>query len=281
LPAYIDDRAIAFANMGIGNLMWFLPTLKIIGQSTKLDVVYDNAGLKELIEYNINCRVIPFKDIRNLNYKTSINNFLCQRTEEVKKIIELRIPNRIGHIWNERLKYSWLFNIPCPTDELKHEMLSNLCLWNAESSDFILELPPISNIMPEYDILFQVHSFNEPGKDYPYYAEVIKLLDKKYSIAFVGSKEEFSEADKIAAGHSHSNYCGKLTFLETLHLIKNSRLIVGNDGGLLKCANMMASPAIQIFRATSSVIERCKILRGTNLIEPSGMDVINSINEIL
>jgi hypothetical protein len=281
MPDKIDERTLAFANMGIGNIMWFLPTLKIIGCSTKLDVVCDKPGLKDLLEYNINCSVISFNQIKDIGYKTSVNNFLCQSTEEVKKIISLRIPNRIGHVWKERLKYSWLFNIPYPTDDSVHEMTSNLNLWNSSPYEFVLELPATEKVLPKYDILFQVHSFNEPEKDYPNYSEVINLLDKSYSIAFIGGKEEWGEANKLASKYHLSNYCGKLTFIEALHLIKNSRMIIGNDGGLLKCADMMAAPAIQIFRYWSKIFERVRILRGSNLIEPKPVEVIKSIKEIL
>ena len=47
-------RILTFADMGVGNLVWYLPTLRALSVHD-LTVVCHNPELKQLIDYNVPC----------------------------------------------------------------------------------------------------------------------------------------------------------------------------------------------------------------------------------
>jgi hypothetical protein len=268
-------------NLALGNLIAMLPMMKAIDRrpNTYNTIVCSDKELIWLLYYNL-----PYTEIRyfvnalNYSYGTSISNFLCQDKDTVKKIIELRIPCRIGHVGLND-KYKWLYtHVRRAGDDIPEEFMNNqlvdplgLC-----PQPYQLILPPIDITVPKYDILIQAHSSGNPAKDYPYYAEVIKLLKKDYKVGLIGSDAEREYCEQFKA----KNLCGLYSLIETFHLINGAELVLGNDGGLLKVSDNLGIPSVQIFRKWSPVKIRCAI-KQTNLIDPQPIEVVNIIKSKL
>jgi ADP-heptose:LPS heptosyltransferase len=70
----------------------------------------------------------------------------------------------------------------------------------------------------------------------------VSKLDLK--ICSVGDKREYIKGTVDRTG---------MSLLDTLGLIKNSKLFIGNDSGLYHCANALSIPNLVIFTFTSTV----------------------------
>lgn len=114
---------LIFADMGLGNLMHFMSTLK------KFDTP------ETFVVINKYRDVLDYFDLKNLNivdevpdikFNTVIMNFLTQKKENVKHIF--KIPNRIGHLFGDA-KYKWVFNYPIEFHGKEEEM--NLRLYDS------------------------------------------------------------------------------------------------------------------------------------------------------
>jgi len=84
-------------------------------------------------------------------------------------------------------------------------------------------------------------SANWSIKSYKRYSEVVEYLEG-VSVCSIGAKEEYIEGTEDRTG---------LSLPESLGLIKNARLFIGNDSGLYHCANALETDNIVIFTATS------------------------------
>ena len=239
-------RILTFTDMGIGNAIWYLPVLRGLSKHD-LTVVCPNQELRDFIDYNINC---SFK-VQG-RYDISVNNFLCQRAQDMKQI--LGIPKRIGHSWIERRKFAFAFTDLIEMNKDKHEQVYNNMLLDPlglKAYSGTIKYPDINNI-PEYDILLSTKSA-DPAKDWQHWDELIKRL-KDFKI-------------KILVP-------GEYPLLVVTTMISKCKLFIGNDSGLVKISDNLGIPSIQIFRWWTDCFVRCKILFGTNLIEPSLEDVL-------
>jgi len=100
----------------------------------------------------------------------------------------------------------------------------------------------------KYDVVIH-DGFNKRGsanwkiKSYPYYNEVANILVKKgYSVCSIGSKAEYIRDTKDRTG---------MDLLNSLGVIKSSKVFLGNDSGLYHCANALEVNNVVIFTATS------------------------------
>ena len=78
-------------------------------------------------------------------------------------------------------------------------------------------------------------------KSYPYYEKVVEYLDG-LRVCSIGAEEEYIKGTENRTG---------LSLAESLGLIKNARLFIGNDSGMYHCANALETDNIVIFTATS------------------------------
>jgi len=78
-------------------------------------------------------------------------------------------------------------------------------------------------------------------KSYPHYEKVVEHLEG-IKVCSVGAKEEYIKGTEDRTG---------LSLPESLGLIKNCRVFLGNDSGLYHCANALEKDNIVIFTATS------------------------------
>ncbi len=280
-PPIIVFTSTKEGNLALGNLIPMLPMLKAL-ENFRTFVVCGDKELQDLIYYNFPTMYLSsFEELPRVFIKTSISNFLCQNRETAKKIIDLRIPCRIGHIGLNN-KYKWLYthvrnsNNETPEEFMNNQLVDPLGLC---PQPYQLRLPPIDIAVPKYDILIQTHSSGNPEKNYPHYAEVIKLLKKDYKIGLIGNDAEREYSEKFA-DKKVKNLCGLYSLTETFHLINGAELVIGNDGGLLKVSDNLGVPSIQIFRQWSPVKIRCAI-KQTNLVDPNPKEVVRIIRNRL
>ena len=100
----------------------------------------------------------------------------------------------------------------------------------------------------KYDVVVHngynpVGSANWQIKSYPHYPQVVELLkDSGLTVCSVGNKSEYikSTIDRT-----------EMPLLDTLGVIKNSKVFLGNDSGIYHCANALQVPNVVIFTATS------------------------------
>ncbi|MFN3813687.1 MAG: glycosyltransferase family 9 protein [Aquificaceae bacterium] len=84
-------------------------------------------------------------------------------------------------------------------------------------------------------------------KTYPYFGDVCELLSKHgQKVVFVGDDAD----SKLVDSWKGINLCGKLSLVDTLAVIKTSKLFIGNDSGLLHMARAVGTKAIQIYGGT-------------------------------
>ena len=98
----------------------------------------------------------------------------------------------------------------------------------------------------KYDVVIHngYNRFGSAGweiKSYPRYEEVVDRLDG-IKVCSVGAKEEYIKGTENRTG---------MDLLDTLGLIKNARLFIGNDSGLYHCCSALETDNIVIFTATS------------------------------
>lgn len=103
-----------------------------------------------------------------------------------------------------------------------------------------------NKIDEKYDVVIH-DGFNKHSpvdwsiKSYPHYDKVVEGL-KGLKVCSVGAGNEYIEGTDNKTG---------LYLLDTLGLIKNCRVFLGNDSGLYHCANALEKDNIVIFTATS------------------------------
>ena len=267
-------------NTGIGNLVWLYPVMKSL-EPLGLTVVCEHDEMSRLLSYNLPMTdVVKFRNIPNKRYGASVNNFLTQTNKNARKIISLRINSRIGHIWEDRKKYSWLFNYGVKTNNSIQEFESNRRLlkpFGVKDLGFQnIELPPTSKKFNKFDVLIQPHTSNESKRDFLHYFDIIKKLDCR--VGLIGSKKEFDYCESLCFKTKATNLCG-MSLIDTAHLMKRS-IVVGNDGGLVKLAYSIGSPVIQIIQDGSEYTDRSWI-KGSTMISPTQDAVLERINNLL
>jgi ADP-heptose:LPS heptosyltransferase len=244
-------RILTFADMGIGNLVYYLPVLKALSQHN-LTVICNNEELRQVIDYNVKC---GFKT--QGAYDVSVNNFLCQRKQDMVKI--WRIKKRIGHDWIERRKFVWMFTDKIKMNKDKHEMEYNSMLCEPlglQTYYSTLSFPDFN--VPEYDILISAKS-SKPEKDWAHWDTLITKLKKHYNV----KELKRGEYPLIVVGA----------------MINKCKMFIGNDSGLVKIADNLCIPSIQIFRWWTDSIVRARI-KGSNLIEPLLQDVLIEVETL-
>jgi len=96
-------------------------------------------------------------------------------------------------------------------------------------------------------------------KQYPQdkWIEFINQIDSKYTIYFIGSKDDFNFCqgiiDKLSERSKQQNLAGKLSFLETAALMKDAKMNYVNDSAPMHIASAMNATVTAIFCSTTPV----------------------------
>lgn len=247
-------RILTFADMGIGNFIFYLPVLRALAKED-LTVICPNEQLRAILDYNIKAKY----EIQG-KFDVSVNNFLSQDKRHLTKIWE--IPKRIGHKawWRDR---SWIFTDKVPMDRDKSEEYYNCKLLEPLGIKPIfkpLRVPDFNT--PQYDIIISKHS-SELKKDWEYWGDLKLFLKLKYpgiTIKILDSNE--------------------IPLIVVCDILRKCKLFIGNDSGLAKIAANLGTPTIQIFRWFTDCFVRARV-KGINLIEPTVEEVICQLNSVL
>lgn len=243
-------RILTFADMGIGNFVFYLPVLRALAKED-LTVICPNEQLRAILDHNIEAKYEP----KN-KFDVSVNNFLCQDKRHLQKI--WKIPQRIGHKawWRDR---SWIFTDKVPMNQDKSEEYYNCKLLEPLGMKPIfkpLRVPDFNT--PQYDIIISKHSA-DPKKDWEHWDELVRRLNSS-KIKVLDSKET--------------------PLIVVCDMIRKCKLFIGNDSGLAKIAANLGIPTIQIFRWFTDCFVRARV-KGINLIEPTIEEVLCSIDSVL
>jgi len=225
---------------GIGNCIELLPTLatlKNMGFSLYYCHLFGSfnvpAGLlSPYIADFISVQQCINIDIRNFVGKVS--TLWGKNHVDIGNLRGLPLLNTIQNLKMTRSEVDTYMDIARDLGARKKELI-----WHAECS--------YKKSNKYYDVVLnngynRVGSANWVIKSYQYYDEVVRLLKKDFKICSIGGKEEYINNTDDQTG---------LPLLESLGVVKNAKLLIGNDSGVYHCANSLSVPNITIFTATS------------------------------
>lgn len=236
----MNKKILFCAGEGIGNVVQMIPCIRT---------------LKEVLNYTVDFwwifgsyvpaqKLIPYVDrwilgnqIVNLNssdYCGKIITFWAKdyiNAGPLSRIIPLN--NKIHPMSMEKSEVDVYMNIARELGAKEEDLL-----WYGECN--------YNKIDENYDVVIH-NGFNKHSpvdwsvKSYPHYEKMVEYLEG-LSVCSIGAENEYIEGTENKTG---------LPLLDTLGLIKNCRIFVGNDSGLYHCANALGVDNIVIFTATS------------------------------
>jgi len=151
-----------------------------------------------------------------------------------------------------------------------------------DSWDLLFDVSDIksSELLQKNNLIPKKYLAIAPGASYfskrwpqSYFAELAKLLSIEFHLVLLGSGSVDEEVcSQIAhSGNNITNLAGKLSFAESAAVIKNSRLLISNDSGLLHLAECFKTPVVAFFGSTTEELgffpysTRYKVLENKDL----------------
>jgi ADP-heptose:LPS heptosyltransferase len=233
------SRILLISAEGIGNCVQLIPCIRTLKEVLGYDIdyyhVFGGFFIPKIIPYidtwfvaNQVRRIIPS------NYMGVVSTFWTQKHIKAFTSTGLRLLADIYPLSMHESEVNIYMNIArdlgVPEKDL---MWHGNCMYN--------------NVDRHYDIVIS-DGYNHQGsanwkiKSYPYYEEAVKLLNKEYKVCSIGSKQEYINGTIDETG---------LPLLDSLGIIKNSKLLLSNDSGMYHCSNALEIPNVVIFTATS------------------------------
>ncbi|MCB0355077.1 MAG: lipopolysaccharide heptosyltransferase II [Bdellovibrionales bacterium] len=175
-----------------------------------------------------------------------------------------QIPKRIGF----RQSVGWFLYTDCVSRlNAEHDVLRNFSLLGPEPERYRHHRMRVSIPTSEQvgEAIVQVFATNQrrvcivPGSRWytkrwhwtRYRALAQKLYEQGLQVLILGAKEEEEIAEKVAAGLSVVNLCGKTSLPEMAYCVANSDALVCNDSLALHIGSAVQTPTVAIFCATS------------------------------
>jgi hypothetical protein len=253
-----SGKVLIFADLALGDLCFFLPVIQAL-KDRPHDVVCNDPDRAEVIRL-ITPNIKRLDEVTG-EYGTAIVSWQQQYKPYIKKVLELDIPIRIGHFNLERDKYAWVFNqkIPC-LHNYHRAVVNEWLLW-----PFGIHHPePVRlDMIPRVgfvDVLIAPHGVFG-SKDWPRYASLRERLLERYSVRWI----DFH-----------------VLMPNLFQMVASSRLVIGNDSGLVKLADAFGIPTITTFlSAGPATIAQAGTLHGYNLLDPTVDEVERLVRKIL
>ena len=257
------------------------------------DVILD----KRFSKFNLIYLYLLMRKIKKLKFTKVYDLQNSSRTEFYKKVL---FPKSNLSIWSSSQttlpenESKNEFDKKPVLDRFDHQLrTSGLKTNHTIKPDFSWSCSDISNIKSEYVldkyiILFPFCSPHLTIKKWPYYNELIKIinekLNNKYKILVAPSSKEIVEAKEINALCVLNN--GKaLNIMELSSLIKNSSFVVANDTGPAHMAAHLDVKGITLFGSHTTAYkvsierENFKAIQVTDLKKLSPEKVFEKISE--
>ena len=224
------------------------------------DVILD----KRLSRYNLIYLYSLMKRIKKYKFAKVYDLQNSQRTSFYKKIL---FPNSSFNIWSssETTLPSGIskeeFDKKPVLERFDHQLqASGLITKHTKSPDFSWSCSDVSKINSEYKlekyiILFPFASAHLTSKRWPYYNDLINLIEEKhknqYKIIVVPGPDEINEAKKINALCVLDN--GRAVNISQLSaLIKSSSFVIANDTGPAHMAAHLEAKGLTLFGSHTS-----------------------------
>lgn len=240
-------RILFCTGQGIGNVIQCIPVIKtleeVLGYGVDFWRAYGNYTIPRDLLPNVN-EIFIGNEIYNINNNDYYGKVYTGWIRHHSKIIKIA---------DSILKMPKLAEAAKPLSMTRSEVDVNMDIariLGIKEKDLIwhggCSYNRLRKAKNKYDIVIH-DGYNRHGavnwsiKSYPYYKEVVDLLDE-YTICSVGSKEEYIEGTDDKTG---------LDLLSTGGIIKNCRLFLSNDSGLYHYANTLGVKNIVIFTATN------------------------------
>jgi len=231
-------RILFCTGEGIGNTIQTIPvicTLKeILGYSVDMWHAFGAFHIPHIIPYVDKWFV--GNEIARANFTEYIGLVSTFWTRDYIKIIpRLKLMNKIQPLKMNRSEVDTYMDIARDLGARDEDLIwYGNCCYNKTNE--------------KYDVVIS-DGYNRQGsadwsiKQYPYYKEVITLLkERSLDICALGAPNEHISGTVDRTG---------LNLLDSLGIIKNSRLVLSNDSGLYHAANALGVQNIVIFTATS------------------------------
>lgn len=239
-------RLLFLSGEGLGNCVQTLPCIRTIKEKLDFDFI---DYLHVYGTYRIP-KVIPYVDewyfgnqIQNVDF-SRYDGFVA--TVWAKNLVgqgpfaRLKLLNEIRNLSMDESEVGTYMHIARDLGVKEEDIL-----WHGNCS--------YNKIEDKYDVVIH-NGYNRFGsarweiKSYPYYEKVVENL-MGLKVCSVGAKEEYVKGTENRTG---------MDLLDTLGLIKNARLFIGNDSALYHFSNALETDNIVIFTATSTTKNYCE-----------------------
>ena len=240
-----SKRILFCTGQGIGNIIQCIPVIKTLTEDLGYVVDFWHAYGDYILPKNLLLDINRFfigKEVYNINindYCGKVYTGWIRHNSKVLKVSDsvINIPKLAEAVKPLSMIMSEVdMNMNIARELGSHE---GSLIWHGNCN--------YNSIDEHYDIVVS-NGYNYKSavgwerKSYPHYEEVVKLLNNKYKVCSIGSGQEYVNGTVNRVG---------LPLLDSLGIIKNSRLLLSNDSGMYHCANALGVPNITIFTATS------------------------------
>jgi ADP-heptose:LPS heptosyltransferase len=235
----MNKKVLFISGEGIGNCVQLIPCLRTIKEVLGYDIDYchtfGNFFIPKLFSYVDTWFVgNQSKRINPNDYVGVVSTFWTRNHIRLLPYVVMKLLTNIYPLSMERSEVDTYMQIARDLGAKEEDLL-----WHGNCM--------CNELDRHYDLVIS-DGYNRTGeanwsiKSYPYYKEVVRLLNKEYRVCSIGSSKEYVAGTINETG---------LPLLDSLGIIKNSRLLLSNDSGMYHCANALGILNIVIFTATS------------------------------
>lgn len=237
----MSKKILLISGEGLGNFCQLLPLLRTLREVLGYDVDYCHL----FGSYSLGDFKIPY-----------INKQLSK--DELSSVDLSEYEGKVSTIWTEGyINAMGLYKLPLLAKIYPMSMeVSEVDTYmniardlGAKEEELIWEAEYIpKHYFGKYDVILS-NGYNKFGsarweiKSYPYYIKLVELLKENgLTVASIGSREEYIEGTANETGRS---------LYTSLCLVRDARSVVCNDTGIYHFSNLVGTPNIPIFTATS------------------------------
>nr|MBC8283307.1 glycosyltransferase family 9 protein [Nitrospinota bacterium] len=280
-------KILIYADMGIGNMILFTPTLQAIRNQypkAKITLLVGKSGCEQIIECGddiLNMEYSLFdvlklaNVVRDKEFDLLISSFLSSSKYLTLLTIASRIPSRVGHCQSEDWPspLDFLYNIQVKMDSKTHEVERHLSLAESiqcEKTDYPIKLYVADEDHEFAEKFFAEHfsggtrvlgissgtslAQNWKQWDVKKMAEVCDRSIEEYGVGILlfGSRDLLPEQvllEKLMR-NDFVSCVGKTTIRQAGALIAKCDLMLASDTGLMHIGDAVGTPTIGIFGPT-------------------------------